>query len=495
MKIQSCILAAALALLGVTAVAQDKPADPEQARAAAEAAMIKKAEALSESQIKQSHDIRGLTKLAQIYNAQNDLQRFTWVLQRVVELMPNSGDLKIQLALAYAKADDKTNAYDTLIHMQMQGFGYDIANDPRFDPIHGTKVWDYIVANLQVNAKPFGEGKVAVSLPQGDYLFDALAWDSTHKQLLAGSAREGKVFRVDEHGKLADFISPDAANAIGAVTALAVDAAHAKVYVAGASTPVFRGFNADNANKSAIFAFDLSSGKLLNKYPLARVPGADAIVSLVVSKDGQLYAADGRRKRIYKLDGGALKPIITNPKLTNISALALSDDGRTLYLADYALGVFGYDLTKAEAFEPRHDAGKLVLGGIVGMHWYDGTLAVIQDGMQPKRAMRLQLAKDGRSITGAMPLDVAQSAFVDLGSGTVAGDKLYFIANRQDALYDSHGILTDSGKLQPTVVYASNLRFAWGQSGVGHGASPLPVSSGKPMPAKHPLPVKDPGKQ
>ncbi|MEO8801769.1 MAG: hypothetical protein ABI304_12430 [Rudaea sp.] len=490
MKIQSCILALALALPIMGAVAQDKPADPEQARAAAEANMVKRAEALSESQIKQSHDLQGLTRLAQIYNAQHDTQRFTWVLRRVVELVPNSGDLKMQLALAYAKADDKTNAYDTLIHMQMQGFGYDISKDPRFDPIHGTKVWDYLVANLQVNAKPFGEGTVAFSLAKGDYLFDALAWDATHKQLLAGSARDGKVFRVDEHGKLSDFITADSDNDLWAVTALAVDATHGKLYVASASTPVFHGFNADNANKSGISAFDLATGKLLNTYPLARVPGADIIVSLVVSQDGQVYASDGPRRKVYKLDDGALKAIVTNPKLTNISALTLSDDGRTLYLADYALGIFGYDLTKAEAFEPRYDVAKLVLGGIVGMYWYDGTLAVVQNGMVPQRAMRLQLSKDGRTISGAMPLDVAQPSFADLGSGTVAGDKLYFVANRQDALYDNHGVLTDSGNLQSTQIYRSNLRFAWGQSGVGSGASPLPVTTGKPMPPKGPLPVQ-----
>ncbi len=488
MKVQSCILAAALALPFAGAFAQDKVANPDQARAAAEAAMVKRAEALSESQIKQSHDVHGLSRLAQIYNAQHDTKRFIWVLQRVVELMPNSGDLKMQLALAYARADDKTHAYDTLIHMQMQGFGYDISKDPRFDPIHGTRVWDYIVANLQVNSKQFGEGKIAFTLPKGDYLFNALVWDAGRKQLLVGSGREGKVYRVDEHGKLSDFITANAENGLWGISAMAADAAHGKLYVAAAATPMFRGFSADNANKSGVFVFDLASGKLTNKYLLARARAADIITSMVVSKDGQLYLADGPRRHVYKLDGGTLKSIIANPKLTNISALALSGDGRTLYLADYALGIFGYDLTKAAAFEPRYDQARFVLGGIVGMYWYDGTLAVIQNGMVPQRVMRLQLSKDGRTISGAMPLDVAQPAFADLGSGAVASDKLYFVANRQDALYDTHGVLTDSGKLQATRIYRSNLRFAWGQSGVGAGPSPVPVGKGKPMPPKRPLP-------
>jgi len=157
MKIQSWILAGALASSCLAAGAQEKPAaDKAAAAQTVRENTVKRAQALSEEQIKESHDVPALSKLAQLYAAQNDTQRFIWALRRITELMPNSGDLRLQLAMAYAKVDDKSSAYDTLMHMQIQGFGYDIAKDPRFEPIHGTKVWDYLVANLQVNAKQFG---------------------------------------------------------------------------------------------------------------------------------------------------------------------------------------------------------------------------------------------------------------------------------------------------------------------------------------------------
>jgi len=470
MKIQSLILAIAAALVCSGAAAQEKPAAD---KAAARDAIVKRAEALTEDQVKKAHDIAALTRLAQIYNANGDTQRLIWVLQRVGELMPNSGDLKLQLALAYAKIDDKQHAYDTLIHMQMQGFGYDIGQDPRFEPIHGTRVWDYLVSNLEVNAKPFGEGKAAVELPKGDYAFTALAWDPKRSRLLVGSAREGKVQLADASGKLSDFISADADNGMWGVDALGIDTAHGKLYVASSASPLYKGFDANNAGKAGIFEFELASGKLVHKYTFAQDDGAHRLTSLVAGKNGDVYAADGARRQVFKLEGGALKQIVQNPKLTRISALALSDDGRTLYLADSALGIFGYDLSKGQAFEPHYNPASLVLGGIVGMYWFDGTLTVIEDDMVPKRVMRLQLSKDGRGIDGAMPLDVAQPAFAALGSGTVAGDKLYFFANSQDALYDAHGVLTATEKLEPVHVYASNLRFAWGQKGVGSALVPV----------------------
>jgi len=125
----------------------------------------------------------------------------------------------------------------------------------------------------------------------------------------------------------------------------------------------------------------------------------------------------------------------------------------------------------------RHDLGHLVLGGITGMYWYDGTLAVIEDAMVPKRVMRLKISADGRSVASTMPLDAAQPSFSDIGSGAVAGDKLYFLANRQDALYDERGVLTASDKLAPVTVFASNLRFAWDQKGVSTGMAPLGVGA------------------
>jgi X-X-X-Leu-X-X-Gly heptad repeat protein len=491
MKIQSWLLLSLLAPFCTAVGAQDK--GTAQPQAAAQATLAQKAEALTEEQIKQSRDVAALSRLAQLYNSQQDMQRFTWALARVSELMPNSGDLKLQLAMAYAKVDDKTHAYDTLMHMQIQGFGYDIANDHRFDPIHGTKVWDYIVANLQVNARQFGEGKVAFELPKGDYLFDALAWDAKRKQFLVGSARAGTIQLADGAGKLADFIVANADNGLWGVDALGVDGAHGKLYAASSAAPQFKGFDKDNAGKSGVFEFDLASGKLLHKYILPQSDGVHRLSSLAVGKDGGVYAADGTRREIYKLDGNALKLLISNPRLDAITALALSDDGKTLYIADLVMGIFGFDLTKSTAFELAYNPTKLVLGGINGLHWYDGNLVAIEGGMVPRRVMRLKLSADGLSIAGVMPLDVSQPAFDNLGQGTLADDSLYFVANRQNALYDKNGVLTDRAQLEPTRVFRSNLRFAWGQSGIGTDIAPVPLA--KPGDVRKPLPQPQPQPQ
>lgn len=497
MKIQA-LAYALMVVCGLSAAQAAEPAKPAQAgpttrQAATESAaahLVAAAEKLTEQQIKATTNREALSRLAQIYNGR-DLQRFIWAMQRLVELYPNSGALRLQLAAVYAGQGDKSSTYDTLLKMQNLGFAYSVGNDPRFEKVRGTKVWDYTVANLDANARPFGEGKVAFQLPAGDRLLEAFAWDAKRKQLLVGSAREGAIYRVDKDGKLSDFIKADPASGLYSVLDMKADAANDALWVASYGATVYKAFSADMVNKSYLLKYSLSSGKLLGKYSIPDSTG-HLFAFVALAGDGRAYVADPARREIYKLDGDNLVLVTSNPVLTGITGLAVSGDGRTLYFADPALGLFGVDLATTKAFGVAHSPESLVVGGASSLFWYDGSLIIVQDNMVPQRVMRLKLDKEGRSVAAAMPLDAAKPEFTLLGNGTVAGDDLYFVANSQREMYDSHGVLVDEKALQPVKVYKSNLRFAWDQPGISAALKPLPTSSDKARFENAPeLPKKD----
>jgi len=445
------------------ATAQQEPAKPQTPEEAAKAELLNKAKALTRDEIMQSRDPNSLSKLGQIFADAGEVERFTWTLERLSQLFPNSGNLRLQLAMTYAGDDKKTETYDTLLRLINQGYYYDIGKDPRFEGAHGTKVWDYIVTTFENNNKPFGEGKVAFDLPKTDSLFESIAWDAKRKQFLVGSVRDGGIYLADGKGGAKEFIKADATNGLMAVFGLAVDAAHDRLYAISNGVPHFNHFDAAMAGQAGVYEFVLSSGKFVRKSMLPVDDGRHILSSITVDPQGKVYVADGVVQQIYKLDGGELKLIAGNPVLTGIRGLAVSGDGRTLYFADTALGLFGLDLAQGKPFAVEYNPGNLALGGISGLYWFNGTLVAIQNDMSPKRVMRLRLGGDGRSITQAQPLDAAQAAFGLPTVGTVSGDDLYFIANSQKGLYSDLGVLTDASKLEPVHIFRTNLLFAWNQ--------------------------------
>jgi sugar lactone lactonase YvrE len=477
MKIKRILCSAALALVTAVATAQTAPAGGQAA--------APDPHTLTEAQIKQSEMPQTLFRLAAIYKQSGDLPRLVWSLQRLNALVPNSGELKLALASVYAQQGDSAKTYETLLHIQQQGFGYDIADNPAFAKVAGTKVWKYVSANLKANLAPFGEGKVAFTLPKGDYLFESLAYDPKKKQFLAGSVREGKVYRVGKDGKLDEFIAPTAENGLWGVYAIAVDADNDALYVASTNSVYFRGFKQEDFGKAGVFKFSLSSGKLIAKYLLTADKEARTLSTIALGKNGQVFAADGVRNIIYRVDGGALKVMVENPKLTSIRGLAVSGDGKRLYFADYSLGIFGVDLAAGKGFDLGYQPDRLVLGGIDGLYWYDDALVAIENGMSPRRVIRLRLDADGRSVAHAMPIDAGNAAFALPTYGAVDGDSLYFVANSQKGLYDQYGVLKDASKLEATKVFKSDLRFAWDsdvgrsvmQVGAGNGTVTAPMAA------------------
>lgn len=256
------LFAGALLVSGTSiAIAQDGAGKPDaSSQAAADKLDMTK---LTHEQIAHVTVASVAEQLFTMYRQSGDSERALWALERLAKLRPNVGSIHFQLALTYAAKGEKTKTYDTLIHMQSQGYGYALDKDPRFTKVADTKVWDYIVKNLQINLDPFGEGQVAFKLPGGDHLFESIAYDPGRKDFLVGSVRDGSISRVDAKGNLRDFIKPNADNDLWSVYALGVDAKHDALYVASTASVYFKGLSKTDFGKAGVFKFRLSDGKFL----------------------------------------------------------------------------------------------------------------------------------------------------------------------------------------------------------------------------------------
>lgn len=464
MKIKRILGALLFASMATAAFAQQAPAANQPALDPA---------TLTEAQIAQTQVPNALLNLAAIYKQGGDLQRLTWTLKRLVELQPNAGGLKFALAATYAELGEKSQTYDLLLAMQKEGYGYDLSDDAKFAKVSDTRVWSYVVDGLKSNLKPFGPGKVAYTLPKGDHLYDSLAFDPNRGKLLVGSVRDGTIQLLGKDGKLEDFIAANAENGLWCIYAMAAVPEDDALYVASTASVYFRNFKKEDYGKAGVFKFKLSSGKFVEKYLLEPDSDTRTLSSIAAGKGGLVFAADGLRNQIYRLDGGKLKLTMQNPQLTSLRGLALDEAGKNLYFADYTQGVFGIDLAAGKGFDLAYDTNRLVLQGVDGLYWYKHGLITIESGMTPKRVMRLTLASDGRKISNAAPVDAAHPEFKLPTYGVVDGDTLYFVANSQRNEYGAYGTPKDGAKLEGVQIFRSDLTFNNAAAPGASGAVPM----------------------
>ena len=106
----------------------------------------------------------------------------------------------------------------------------------------------------------------------------------------------------------------------------------------------------------------------------------------------------------------------------------MRDDGSILYVADREMGI---DMVEIKSGRTAKLAGPetLNLGGIDGLYFKDNSLIIIQNGIKPQRVIKLLLDPVGTTVTGVVPMAVAQPEFDYPTFGTLKADSLYFFAN------------------------------------------------------------------
>ena len=146
--------------------------------------------------------------------------------------------------------------------------------------------------------------------------------------------------------------------------------------------------------------------------------------------DGTIYLVDGLIPMLYALPAGEerLKVYFMARNLVNLRDLALSPDGRLLYVADYEMGIMVLDLQGEQAYS-LETPENFNPGGIDSLLRHGDYLVVVQNGNSPQRIMRLELEEGGLKVASVAPMAVADPAFDFPSLGVMVDDDLVFVAN------------------------------------------------------------------
>lgn len=413
----------------------------------------------TEVELSKINDPAVVSQRADGWKLEKDMRRYTYAMERLVQLRPYSPIFQYRLAEAYAMQDQKTKAYNQMIKIQKSGLAMNPDADKDFDPIRSTQAYKYIVDGLKTNAKPFGEGKIAITLKDAPELVESVAYDGKRKRFLVGSVRTGEILTVSDDGSTSVFAKPGTTPGLKSVFAMAVDEARDFLWIGTAGAPQYEHHKPSEIGFAALLKFDLAKGEIIEAYPLPADGMPKNFGSITVAGNGAVYATDAIANVVYQAQGGKLRTLFNVPGATSLRGIAVSPDEKFLYFIDYELGLRVADLGKSEVRELVKEGQNL--GGIDGIYYFQDHLIAVQNGTIPTRIIRIKLDPAKGIVESVQPLEANKDAMVMPTFGTLAGKDLYFISNSQRDLYGADGKPLQGEMPEARALYKVSAQFAW----------------------------------
>lgn len=360
--------------------------------------------------------------------------------------LPNHPRLTYLLARAHALNNQPEAALQALHHYADLGLVDTPEADSTLALLHGTPGFRAVLTRIAVNQTVIGTPDTAFTLPEPDFIPEAVAFDPVQDAFYVGSVRKGKIVRV-QGGEATDF-----ATGLWSVLGLQVDARRRHLWACSSAFVHTEGLEADEIGQAGLFQYDLDTGRLLKRHHFPAGEVKHNINDLTLATDGTVYVSNPGNRILYRLlpEADSLQPWIGPGPLPVPQGLALSEDERHLYVADYARGLYRIDVA-TKVLAPVSAPDTVAVTGIDGLTRYGNTLLAIQNGIRPYRVVQYHLTPDGTAITHMTRL-ANNLPYDEPTLGTVVDHTFYYVANSQWNLFDRAGTLPPKDQLQGPLI-------------------------------------------
>ncbi|MDN5202303.1 hypothetical protein QQ008_13035 [Fulvivirgaceae bacterium BMA10] len=348
-------------------------------------------------------------------------------------LRPNHPTIVYNLAAAYSLNHMEKDAYITLKHLIHFNNTINFEEDKDFDLLKEGKFLEELItlkkkldAPVKKGTKVFQFGEVSTH-PEG------IAYDPKTECFYISSIRQRKIFQF-KNGELTDWVK----EGLFAVSGIKIDHERRWLWACSSAFPEMLDFDEEDDGKAMVLKYNLETGKLIKQYA---ADGKHIFGDLVIHQNGDVYISDSREPKIYKIDHRNDEISLYqdfSATLLNLQGLDLSDDGESLYIADYILGLYKISL-KNNKPEKLQWKGNATLKGIDGLYFYKNSLVVTQNGAEPMRVVRFFLNGAGNQIESIENLDYAREELNEPTLGTIIDNTFFYIANSPWGAYDRNG--------------------------------------------------------
>lgn len=296
-----------------------------------------------------------------------------------------------------------------------------------------------VAARLEAREPRVNNAAKAFTLrDQRDLVPEGIAYDPVDDVFYVSGIYRRNVLRVTRDGRATDFVREGQDGMLGGL-GVKVDPRRRLLWVISSTTKEMRGY-VEGQEASLLAAYDLGDGRLVKKIDAAPARLND----LALMADGSLFATDMGGHKVVRLAPGADRLEEWADGFGFPNGIALSDDERTLYVADFR-GIHRFDVT--DKTRTRVESSRL-LNGIDGLSFHRGTLIGIQNAIGKPRVIRVHLADDNRVEV----LEAKNALFELPTTGAVAGSDYWFIANPGLRSFDEEGKIWPASRLQDPVM-------------------------------------------
>ncbi|MBW0144910.1 hypothetical protein [Sphingomicrobium clamense] len=363
-------------------------------------------------------------------------------MRALVSANPNSAIAQRRLLVAAFQAGDADVARDALAQMSAMELLLQPASNEQLSKL---------VDTAQETSREVEPLRAAVtnsvalfSIPADIRLSEAIAHDPATGRWLTGSVVD-RTLHVSSDGSNWQRVPT---RTLGSVMGILVDEERRTLWISCGRIEQTR---SPQTGFVGLVALDLDT--LEEKRRITAPREVEALGDLALAPDGAVLASSPTSGEVWRLGPGRgqLAPLIAKGHLSSPQGIVVHPSGRFAYVADWAYGIAMVDID-SRSLKRLSGPANLALDGTDTMFWHDGDLIAVQNGLAPKRIVRLSLDEDGTTVTGATLLERAVPEWGEPTTGQIVGNALVYASDPQWERYGEEGAIEGEETLRPSVV-------------------------------------------
>jgi len=341
-------------------------------------------------------------------------------LQELAEAFPNSGTVHLRLLNAQLEAGEFDALLETLAWLKERGYVFSDLTQRQIPKLVGEEFAEQAKALLIEKARVVETSEVIETTPAEAGLTESVLRDPIDDRLVITSVSHHGVLGKKPYAGWDGFVIEGAAN----ISGIAASPDNRIIWL-GAG-------NIDGSDPKGEFSGVAGLTRVGREVIRIAAPDGVAISDITVAGDGTIFGSDPIGGGVYLASPGdqQMRALVPPGTFRSPQGLAVSKDGKKLYVSDYRYGIAIVDLATGEVSRLATDL-PLILDGVDGMWRYRNELIVVQNGTSPMRIGALELSEDGLSVNGYRLLEQAHSQWTEPLSGSLDGNALIYVANGQ----------------------------------------------------------------